>query len=155
VAVKLFPPPPLGPGVGRLRAEAAAAGRICDASVVSVYDVCETECGDAIILELVDGTTLREQLDRVGRMPIDDVLRIGAGVARALGVVHRAGIVHRDVKPGNVLLVDDRVKLADFGVADVGGPSATGSVVGTPKYVAPEQVTGAPVDPRTDLYSLG
>src|SRR5690606_576782 len=97
VAVKLFPPPPLGPGVGRLRAEAAAAGRICDASVVSVYDVCETECGDAIILELVDGTTLREQLDRVGRMPIDDVLRIGAGVARALGVVHRAGIVHRDV----------------------------------------------------------
>ena len=163
VAVKLAAPGAGADAGARLRSEAAAAGRITDPSIIAVYDVCGTDCGDALILELVDGRSLREELDRRGRLPLPEALRVGAAVARALGVVHRAGLVHRDVKPGNILLVDDRIKLADFGIAEEARAGeeaglAGGAVPrfeGTPKYVAPEQLLGDPVDPRADLYALG
>ncbi len=158
VAVKLAVPGAGEDAAARLRSEAAAAGRITDPSVVAVYDVCGTDCGDALILELVDGTSLREELDRRAPLPITEALRLGAAVARALAVVHRAGLVHRDVKPGNILLVDDRIKLADFGIAEEPSTAAgdgARSFEGTPKYVAPEQLLGAPVDPRADLFALG
>jgi hypothetical protein len=157
VAVKLATPGSGADAAARLRSEAAAAGRITDPSIIAVYDVCGTACGEALILELVDGHSLREELDRRGRLPIPEALRMGAAVARALGVVHRAGLVHRDVKPGNILLVDDRIKLADFGIAEEVLVSGDGvrRFEGTPKYVAPEQLLGDPVDPRADLYALG
>jgi eukaryotic-like serine/threonine-protein kinase len=155
VAVKLASPEAGAAGAAHLRAEAAAAGRITHPAVVAVYDMCQTGCGEALILELVEGATLRHELDRRGPLPVPEALRIGAGICRALDAVHGAGLVHRDVKPGNVLLVEDRVKLADFGAAEQTGTRAGSRVTGTPKYVAPEQLGGGPVDHRADLYAVG
>ena len=110
-------------------------------------------------MELVRGTTLRDQLD--GRIVLDprEVVHVGAEVADALAAAHRAGLVHRDIKPANILLcADDRVMVTDFGIAKIrDDPDSTqaGTMLGTVKYLAPEQVRGEPVDGRTDVYALG
>jgi serine/threonine-protein kinase len=155
--------------VTRFRREAVAAARLAHPSIVAIYDTCadDTDAGhgghtvEAIVMELVKGPTLRDRLDEG---PIDpwQAAGIAAQVADALEIAHRAGLVHRDVKPANILLCDDgRVKVADFGIAKAAeGGSGTsdlthdGLMVGTAKYLAPEQVKGEPVDARTDLYSL-
>jgi serine/threonine-protein kinase len=145
--------------VARFRAEAISAARLHHPSIVAIYDTSHEDGAEAIVMELVRGTTLRDQLD--GRIVLDprEVVHIGAEVADALSAAHRAGLVHRDIKPANILLCpDDRVLVTDFGIAKVrDDPDHTqaGTMLGTVKYLAPEQVRGDPVDGRTDIYALG
>jgi serine/threonine-protein kinase len=144
--------------VTRFRAEALAAARLTHPSVVSVYDTCSAPGLEAIVMELVDGETLRQRLDG-GRLDEPEAARIGARIAEALAVAHRAGIVHRDIKPANVLLsTTGRVVVTDFGIAKAAeGADLTtgGQMLGTAKYLAPEQVEGLKVDGRADVYALG
>jgi eukaryotic-like serine/threonine-protein kinase len=143
----------------RFKAEAVAAARLHHPSIVSIYDTSTEEGLEAIVMELVRGRTLRDYLDERGRLDPIEVVHIGADVADALQAAHRAHVVHRDVKPANILLCDDeRVMVTDFGIAKVRDDSDltnTGTMLGTVKYLAPEQVEGNPVDGRTDVYGLG
>ncbi len=145
--------------VKRFRAEAIAAARLAHPSIVSVYDTVADGGVDAIVMELVVGTTMRADLDQHGPLQLAAVLAIGTQVADALGAAHASGLVHRDVKPANILLsADGRVLVADFGIAKAtegADLTSDGSMVGTAKYLAPEQVEGTAVDGRTDLYALG
>src|SRR5688572_15750388 len=161
VAVKLLHPHLAADGsfVTRFRQEAVAAARLAHPGIVAIYDTCSEAGTEAIVMELVPGRTLRERID--DPTPIDpwQAAGLAAQVAEALDAAHRAGLVHRDIKPANVLLAGDgRVKVADFGIAKAAeGADLTqpGLMVGTAKYVAPEQVEGKPVDARTGIYSLG
>src|SRR5688572_7841211 len=145
--------------VARFRQEAVAAARLAHPGIVAIFDTCSEKGTEAIVMELVPGRTLRERLDEP--TPIDpwQAAGLAAQVAEALDAAHRAGLVHRDIKPANVLLAGDgRVKVADFGIAKaVADADLTqpGLMVGTAKYLAPEQVRGEAVDARTDIYSLG
>lgn len=145
--------------IERFRAEAVAAARLAHPSIVSIYDTFEDDGLQGIVMELVVGTTLRADLDQHGPLRLDAVLAIGTQVADALGAAHQAGLVHRDVKPANILLSKDgRVLVTDFGIAkaaETGDLTATGAMIGTAKYLAPEQVEGGPIDGRADLYALG
>ena len=145
--------------VERFRGEAVAAARLTHPSIVSVYDTVTDQGLNAIVMELVVGTTMRADLDQHGPMDLKAVLAIGSQVADALGAAHAGGLVHRDVKPANILLAaDGRVLVADFGIAKASQGSdltSDGSMVGTAKYLAPEQVEGGPIDGRADLYALG
>lgn len=145
--------------VQRFRAEAVAAARLTHPSIVSIYDTVVDGEVNAIVMELVRGTTLRADIDAHGPLQLSAVLAIGTQVADALAAAHAAGLVHRDVKPANILLsADGRVLVADFGIAKAAqGSDHTdeGAMVGTAKYLAPEQVEGRPVDARTDVYALG
>ncbi|HYI62200.1 MAG TPA: protein kinase [Acidimicrobiales bacterium] len=145
--------------VARFRAEALAAARLGHSAVVSVYDTCSEDGLEAIVMELVDGTTLRDRLDQEGRLAPAEAARIAARIAQALTVAHAAGIVHRDIKPANVLLaVGGRVVVTDFGIAkatETGDITTGRQMLGTAKYLAPEQVEGTRVDGRADVYALG
>src|SRR5262245_17447801 len=145
--------------VARFRREAVAAARLSHPAIVSIYDTCTDDGVDAIVMELVRGTTLRTELDRRGRFEPDAAAAVVAEIADALACAHEAGIVHRDIKPANVLLSNDgRVLVTDFGIAKAGdGLDLTGTnmTLGTAKYLAPEQVEGGPVDARTDVYATG
>src|SRR5262249_38644786 len=128
--------------------------------IVAVYDTVSDGGHEAVVMEYVPGRTLRELLDEQGQLPLEDVVEVGRATADILDAAHRAGIVHRDVKPGNILITPEgRVRLTDFGIAtavlaaDELGDD--GLLLGTVKYVAPEQVQGHLVDGRADLYSLG
>ena len=144
--------------VDRFRREAVSAARLVHPSIVSIYDTVSSDGYEAIVMELVEGTTLRTRLDD-GPLDPGDAREIGAQVADALGAAHKAGLIHRDIKPANILLCDEkRVKVADFGIAKVAEGSDTtaeGTMLGTAKYLAPEQVEGKPVDARSDVYGLG
>jgi serine/threonine-protein kinase len=147
--------------VARFRAEAVAAARLAHPSIVAIFDTCSDGL-EAIVMELVRGTNLRRYLDERGPLEPAEAVGIIAQVADALEVAHRSGVVHRDVKPANILLADDgRVLVADFGIAKAavgnGGQdlTTTGDTLGTVKYLAPEQVEGGAVDARTDVYALG
>ena len=164
VAVKvLFPALATDAGfVERFRREAQAAANLQHPNIVSVFDWGEANGTYFIVMEYVEGLTLAEQLREEGRLHPDRAAEITADIAAALGFAHRNGVVHRDVKPGNVLITrDGGVKVADFGIAraisDSGDQNLTktGSVMGTATYFSPEQARGAAVDPRSDLYSLG
>jgi serine/threonine-protein kinase len=148
-----------GQFVQRFRTEAVAAARLHHPAIVSIYDTCSDAGTEAIVMELVRGQTLRQYLDAHGPLPTDEVIDIGAEVADALEAAHRSGLVHRDIKPANILLCEDhRVMVTDFGIAKVRDDpdhTTTGQMLGTVKYLAPEQVEGAPVDGRTDIYALG
>ena len=143
----------------RFRNEAIAAARVNHPNIVATYDTGDDAGVGYIVMEFVDGPTLRRILDVQGRLPVVESVRIGREVASALAAAHREGIVHRDVKPANVLVPPDApVKVTDFGIAKAGAGAEltrTGTVVGTARYLAPEQLRGEPVDPRTDLYALG
>ena len=145
--------------VARFRAEAVAAARLSHPSIVSIYDTCADDGVEAIVMELVRGMTLRTLLDHRRRLEPRDAITVAVEVAEALATAHRSGLVHRDVKPANVLLSEDgRVLVADFGIAKASEDAdATRelNLVGTAKYLAPEQVDGRPVDYRADLYALG
>jgi len=162
VAVKLMHPA-LGtdPGfVERFRREAQNAARLNHANVAMVHDW-GTEDGCAyMVMELVEGTSLRDLVERFGRLDVDTVRSVVAGVAAALDHAHERGIVHRDIKPENVLLTGaGQVKVVDFGVARALGPEAarltSDAPLGTVAYIAPEQLTDGDVDGRADIYALG
>ena len=146
--------------VERFRREAISAARLSHPSIVAIYDTCSSDGMEAIVMELVRGATLRDRIDeREGALDPAEAVAIVGEVAGALEVAHRSGLVHRDVKPANILLCEDhQVKVADFGIAKL--PEGTditqeGTFIGTVRYLAPEQVEGGPVDARTDVYALG
>ena len=161
VAVKILHPH-LGTDhafVTRFRREALASARLSHPSIVAVYDTMSEQGIEAIVMELVEGRTLRSVLDEAGMLPPADVVDIGVQISDALDVAHRAGIVHRDIKPANIMVgTDRRIMVTDFGIAKATKDddlTHTGTLLGTAKYLAPEQVTGEPVDPRADIYALG
>ncbi|MEU2567552.1 serine/threonine-protein kinase [Streptomyces althioticus] len=143
----------------RLEREAWAAARVADRNVVTVYDVATEDGRPWIVMELVRGLSLAEVLEAEGPVTPRRAARIGAEVLAALRAAHAAGVLHRDVKPANVLIANDgRVVLTDFGIAMVEGSSAltmTGEVVGSPEFLAPERALGRTPGPESDLWSLG
>ncbi len=158
VAIKILPRELHGDAnIGtRFLREARAAARLRHPGIVQVYDI--DEAGRYIVMEIVRGESLAGRLWREPKLPVDEVRRIGIAMAKALAAAHAAGIVHRDVKPANVLLGEaGEVKLADFGVAYFGDSELTspGTRVGTPAYMAPEQLRGKEIDARADVYAAG
>ncbi len=168
----------------RFRAEAISAARLNHRNIVAIYDTVGRACADdlidltkpanaangqleapteapteAIVMELIDGHTLRDLMNQPGPVDVNEVVRIVGAVATALDVAHQSSVVHRDIKPSNILIATDgRVVVTDFGIAKAERSldlTRTGDVMGTAKYLAPEQVTGDQVDGRADLYSLG
>jgi eukaryotic-like serine/threonine-protein kinase len=142
----------------RFRREALAAARLSHPSIASVFDYGESGGLPFIVMELVHGETLADRLHREGRLPQDEAVRISAAVASALQVAHDAGIVHRDVKPGNVMLTPSGdVRVLDFGIAAATGIplTATGARMGTATYLSPEQARGEPPTAASDIYSFG
>ncbi len=145
--------------VERFRREARAAAGLSHANVAGVYDYGEDGDTPFIVMELIDGETLGQRLRRLGSLPPEEAARIAAGVAAALQAAHDAGIVHRDVKPGNVMLTPKgEVKVMDFGIAAATWATpitATGTTMGTASYLSPEQASGERATPASDVYALG
>lgn len=148
--------------VTRFQREAEASSVLSHPNVVDVYDVSSSPDGRPyIVAELLQGEEMGSHLERVGRMKPEDAAHVVRQVCAALGAAHGAGIVHRDVKPENVFLTNGgaRVKVLDFGISKVGenkdGLTKTGTVMGTPDYMAPEQARGDKVDARADIYAVG
>ncbi|MQY13211.1 Serine/threonine-protein kinase PknD [Streptomyces sp. RB5] len=143
----------------RLEREGWAAARISHRNVVTVYDVATHDGRPWIVMELVKGLSLADVLEAGGPLPPARAARIGAEVLAALRSAHEAGVLHRDVKPGNILIGNDgRVVLTDFGIAMIEGGSAltvTGEVIGSPEFLAPERALGRTPGPPSDLWSLG
>ncbi len=137
----------------RLLREAEAAARLSHPNIVTLHDVGRSEHGPYLVMELLRGRTLAERLDQ-GPMTIREALRVGVEVSKGLAHAHEQGVIHRDLKPGNVFLCDDgQVKLLDLGMAHAFGRRKLDG--GTPTYMAPEQSRGAPEDERTDVFALG
>jgi eukaryotic-like serine/threonine-protein kinase len=166
VAVKLLPTVRAGDEafLARFRAEARYAASLSHPGIARVYDYGESsEFGGAyLVMELVDGEPLSAILARTGRLSPDATLDIVSQAARALDAAHQAGIVHRDIKPGNLIVAaGGTTKITDFGIAtavraaQASHLTETGMVMGTAMYVSPEQATGAPVNDSSDIYSLG
>jgi tRNA A-37 threonylcarbamoyl transferase component Bud32 len=143
----------------RVLREARAAARVSHPRLVTIFDVVEEEGTVFLVQELVDAPTLKSLVTEGGPLPPSEVASIGRQLVDGLDAAHRNGVVHRDVKPSNVMVLPDGgVKLADFGIASLHGDpqiTATGVVVGSPAYMAPEQATGSTVGPPADLWSLG
>ncbi len=142
----------------RFRGEAQAAGRLSDPNIVSVFDYGETEELAYIVMEYVEGTSLDTRLVPGQALPLAETAAIMEGLLAGLQHSHDRGVVHRDIKPSNIILTrSGRVKITDFGIAhlDSSGLTQTGTILGTPAYMSPEQITGERIDLRTDLYSAG
>ncbi len=148
-----------GDYVERFGREARSVAQLSHPNIVTVIDRGEQDGRPFIVFEYVHGENLKEIVDREGRLMPRDALGLGIQIGRALAFAHANGLVHRDVKPQNVLLDEDgRARVTDFGIArslDVEGLTMTGTVMGTSNYIAPEQARGERVDAHTDIYSLG
>lgn len=161
VAIKILKDEYLGdPGfLERFRAEARHAALVNHEGIANVFDYGEEDGSAFLVMELVPGEALSTILERDHVLPTDKVLDIVAQTAAALHAAHAAGLVHRDIKPGNLLITPDgRVKITDFGIARIADQvplTATGQVMGTVQYLSPEQASGKPASPTTDIYSLG
>jgi serine/threonine-protein kinase len=161
VAIKILKDEYLGdPGfLERFRAEARHAALVNHEGIANVYDYGEEDGSAYLVMELVPGEPLSSVLERERTLPIDRVLDIVAQTSVALQAAHAAGLVHRDIKPGNLLITpENRVKITDFGIARIADQvplTATGQVMGTVQYLSPEQASGHPASPSTDIYSLG
>ncbi|MBM7442110.1 serine/threonine-protein kinase [Streptomyces sp. HB132] len=158
VAVKIFRPDACTGGEETLVGEGLILARLHHPGLVAAFDAGQHDGRTFLVMQLVQGTTLKERI-AAGPLPPDATAALGAGLAQALGHAHDAGIVHRDVKPSNILLDDaDRPYLADFGISrrlDTTTRTATGTLMGTPAYLSPEQVLGRPVGRPADIYALG
>src|SRR5438874_5940296 len=145
--------------VERFRREARAVAQLSHPNIVTVIDRGEANGRQFIVFEYIDGSTLKEVVEARGPLPVREAVELAIGIARGLAFAHANGLVHRDVKPQNVLLNGDgKPKVTDFGIArslDVAGVTQTGTVLGTSQYIAPEQASGQPVDAQSDVYSLG
>jgi eukaryotic-like serine/threonine-protein kinase len=145
--------------VERFKREARAVAQLSHPNIVTVIDRGEDGGKQFIVFEYIDGENLKELVVRQGRLSVRDALEVALQIARGLAFAHEHGVVHRDVKPQNVLLNGDgQAKVTDFGIARtlaVDGVTQTGTVMGTSNYIAPEQASGQPVDVQTDVYSLG
>ena len=142
----------------RFLREAKAAGRLSHPCIVTIYDVGEFEDIAYIVMELLEGRALKDLLDRGDRIALPTAVQIVLQTADALGFAHRQGVVHRDIKPGNLMLTKQGlVKITDFGIARIDQMSRTrtGVVIGSPRYMSPEQVSGKKADGRSDVFSLG
>ena len=143
----------------RFRREARAIARLRDPGLVAIYDQSDDSTHPFLVMELVEGGTLRELLQERGPMPPHAMAAVLRPVLSGLAVAHRAGLVHRDIKPENVLISDDgEVKLVDFGLVRAvaeAGITSTSVILGTAAYLSPEQVTGAPIGPPSDVYAAG
>jgi serine/threonine protein kinase len=143
----------------RFLREAQAAAAVTHENVVAIHSVEEVDDLQFLVLEHVSGESLDTRLRRAGAMPLPDVIRLGAELARGLAAAHVKCLIHRDIKPANILLVEDtqRAKIADFGLAKMGGADAltiSGTLLGTPEFMSPEQAQGEEPDERSDLFSL-
>jgi tRNA A-37 threonylcarbamoyl transferase component Bud32 len=156
-----LPPEDLAIYKERFYREARAAGKMSHPGIITVHDIAEDAYGTPyLVMEYVEGKTLDRLISRDGgeRMPVPQCLEIAIQVAEALEYAHRQGVIHRDIKPANILVTPGgQAKIADFGVAKLVGTQYTqaGAVVGTPAFMSPEQLTGATVDARCDLFSFG
>lgn len=161
VAIKVLPSTyaPDAEAIQRLRREARTAAQLYHENIATIHEIDEIDGRLFIVMELAEGETLSEVIRR-GPLPEADVCRIGRELAEALDAAHRLGIIHRDIKPDNVIVNGARVKVLDFGLARRFGADATvltqqGMVIGTFLYMSPEQAVADPLDSRTDLFSLG
>ncbi len=161
VAIKILKDEYLGdPGfLERFRAEARHAALVNHEGIANVFDYGEEDGSAYLVMELVPGEALSSILERERVLPTDKVLDIVAQTASALHAAHQAGLVHRDIKPGNLLMTPEgRIKITDFGIARIADQvplTATGQVMGTVQYLSPEQASGHAASPTTDIYSLG
>jgi serine/threonine protein kinase len=172
VALKALLPALAGSAEAKQRflREARAAAAIKHDHIVTIYQVGEDRGAPYLAMEFLHGESLEDRLRRLGRPPLAEMLRIGREVAEGLAAAHERGLIHRDIKPGNLWLEDrsaggtplatgGRVKVLDFGLARASGDATQltqqGAILGTPAYMAPEQAAGAALDPRCDLFSLG
>ena len=161
VAIKVLAPPfdRDREFVERFQREARAAAGLSHPNIVAVFDSGSDDGTHYIVTELVEGETLADRLRRDGPMPQAEAVAVAVDIARALLAAHERGLIHRDIKPGNVMLLPDaRVKVVDFGIARAAGSDTltnTGVVLGSTAYLSPEQASGQPVDERADLYALG
>jgi serine/threonine-protein kinase len=162
VALKILHPHLAAHGAARRRfaREARAAAAVNHPSVVPIHSVQAESHPPYLVMAYVPGGSLQDRIDREGPLETTDLLRIGVQIADALAAAHAQGLVHRDVKPGNILLDhgQNRVLLSDFGLAqalDDATLTASGAIAGTPQYMSPEQARGEAVDARSDLFSLG
>ncbi|HEX2543970.1 MAG TPA: serine/threonine-protein kinase [Ramlibacter sp.] len=142
----------------RFRQEAKAAGGLNHPGIITIHDLGREGDWLYIAMELLQGTELRDRMAQ-GPLPLDVALDIGAQVASALAAAHASGVVHRDIKPGNIMLVGNgQAKIMDFGIARMQSSDVrtqSGTMLGSPKYMSPEQVSGHPADHRSDIFSLG
>lgn len=142
----------------RFRAESQAVAMLSHPNIVSVYDVSHSDDVEYIVMELIDGITLKEHLRRKGALDPAEALDFAIQIAKALEHAHGKGIIHRDIKPQNIMLLKDgMIKVADFGIASLQNDieESNGETVGSVHYIAPEQARGAAPDARSDIYSLG
>jgi serine/threonine-protein kinase len=147
----------------RFYREARASGVLAHPGIVPVFDVGEHEGAPFLVMEFVDGRTLADVIKKGERYTLDRVSEIGQQIAEALGYAHRQGVIHRDIKPANILMTSrevygaERPRITDFGIAKLAASeiTTTGQLLGTPSFMPPEQFTGAPIDGRADLFSLG
>lgn len=145
----------------RFQGEILALGRLVHPNIVTIFDTGEDAAtGTAyIVMEYVEGTSLGQLLKKGTPLSIDQIVRIGIDICRALDFAHSKGVIHRDIKPGNILLTSEQqtVKVTDFGIArlDGGGHTQTDHLLGTPQYMSPEQCKGERIDGRSDLFSVG
>jgi TolB-like protein len=162
VALKVLSPDlAIALGAERFLREIRITGRLSHPHILPLHDAAQANGRLYYAMPFVEGASLRDRIDREGQLPIDDAVRIARQVASALDYAHREGVVHRDIKPGNVLLREGHAMVADFGIAKAmtaaGGErlTETGLSLGTPAYMAPEQAAGGGVDGRSDIYALG
>ena len=144
---------------GRLRAEAAALARLNHAGIATLYELLEDDGRLVMVMELVRGQTLHQIVEHIGVLSAQRAAELCMQALEALSHAHSAGVVHRDLKPGNLMLTETgTIKILDFGIARLEGAvhlTRVGSMMGTPAYMAPEQVMGTVIDARADLYAMG